>query len=98
MHLGIARLVSIFGRRRRIDDMASTIVPVATFSRQLVLHVEQPLAQIVRLKQVAEAAHRGLIPAPARAEINPDKRRIASELYSASSTAGSDRLNHCCKK
>jgi hypothetical protein len=28
----------------------------------------------------------------------PTKSRITTESYSASSTAGSDRLNHCCRK
>src|SRR5208282_1052718 len=28
----------------------------------------------------------------------PTESRITTESYSASSTAGSDRLNHCCKK
>jgi transposase-like protein len=28
----------------------------------------------------------------------PTNRRITTESYSAYSTAGSDRLNHCCKK
>jgi hypothetical protein len=62
--------------------VASTIVPVATFSlrRQMPLHlVEQPPAQIVLLKQAAETAHRGLIRHRLAAEVDPDKCRIASE-------------------
>src|SRR5262249_4674727 len=34
----------------------------------------------------------------ARPRSMPTKRRIASESYSAPYAAGSDRLNHCCKK
>jgi hypothetical protein len=68
--------------------------------------VEQLLAQIVRFEQMTEAAHRRLVGHRLATESLPSrrrgsmstKRRIADESYSASSTAGSDRLNHCCKK
>src|SRR5205807_876671 len=35
---------------------------------------------------------------PRTARSMPTNCRITTESYSASSTAGSDRLNHCCKK
>ena len=68
--------------------VASTIVPVATFSPfdgQVPLHlVEQLLAQIVRLEQVTEAAHRGFVGRRLAAEIDVDKaphrRRIVKCL------------------
>ena len=41
--------------------------------------VEQPPAQIVRLEQVAEAAHRGLVRHRLAAQINADKIAQASE-------------------
>jgi len=50
------------------------------------------LAQIVRLDQVAEAVHRRLVRHRLAAQVNADKTRIARESYSASSTAGSDRV------
>jgi hypothetical protein len=63
MHLGIACLVGIFGRRRdncRIDDRASG--HFQSLRRQMPLHfVEQLLAQIVRFEQMTEAAHRRLV-------------------------------------
>src|SRR5580700_5528869 len=110
MHLGIACLVGIFGRRRRIDDCRIDDRASGDFQslrRQMPLHfVEQLLAQIVCFEQMAEAAHRRLVGHRLAAESLPSrrrgsmstKRRIADESYSASSTAGSDRLNHCCKK
>jgi hypothetical protein len=83
MHLGIARLVGILCRARRIDDRGINNRAggdLQAFGRQVPLHlVEQPSAEIVRLQQVAEAAHRRLVRHRLAAEIDPDKRRIASE-------------------
>jgi hypothetical protein len=62
MHLRIERLVGILGRRRdsddgRIDNRAGG--HLHSLGCQVPLHlIEQPPAEIVRLQQVAEAAHR----------------------------------------
>jgi hypothetical protein len=65
MHLGIAGLVGILSRGRRIDDRridnraGGYLQPLRG---QVPLHlVEQPPAQIVLFEQVTEAAHRRLI-------------------------------------
>ncbi|HEY4042801.1 MAG TPA: hypothetical protein VGM32_13275, partial [Rhodopila sp.] len=62
VHHGIARLVGVFRPRGALMIMASTIVPVEIVQPllgQVPLHlVKQPPTQIVRFKQVAEAAHR----------------------------------------
>jgi hypothetical protein len=63
--------------------VASTMVPVATFQPllfQMPLHlIEQSAAQIVRLEQVAEAAHRRLVRHRLATEIDATNRRIATE-------------------
>jgi len=74
MHLGIARLVGILGRGRRIDDRSidnragGHLQPLRG---QVPLHlVEQPAAEIVLLEQVAKAAHRRLIRHRLAAEVD----------------------------
>jgi hypothetical protein len=69
--------------------VASTIVPVATFSslgRQVPLHLlEQLPAQIVRFEQVAKAAYRRLVRHRLAAEIGADetahRQRIVERLF-----------------
>jgi hypothetical protein len=91
MHLGIARLLGVLGRGRRIDDGRIDDRAGSHFQAlggQVPLHlVEQPPAQIVLLQQVAEAAHRRFIrhrlspkslPSRRRGS-SPTKPRIASE-------------------
>jgi hypothetical protein len=83
MHLGIARLVGILGRRGRIDDRCiddragDDLQPPR---RKVLLHLlEQPPTQIVLLKQVAEAAHRVSSDTGSRPRSIPTNRRISSE-------------------
>jgi hypothetical protein len=94
MHLGIARLVGILCRRRRIDDRRIDHRAgghLKSVRRQVPVHlVEQSVAQIVLLQQMAKAAHRRLIGHRLAAEVDANKRRIACESQSASSTAGSE--------
>ena len=77
MHLGIARLVGILGRRRRIDDRGiddRTGRNLQPFGREMTLHlIKQPPAQIVRLEQMAEAAHRRLVWRRLVAKVDADK-------------------------
>jgi hypothetical protein len=79
VHLGIARLVGIFGRRRRIDDCRIDDRAGGHFHslrRQMPLHfVEQRLTQIVRFEQMTEAAHRRLVGHRLAAESLPSRRR-----------------------
>src|SRR5215469_18941551 len=73
MHLGIARLAGILGRRRRIDDRGiddRTGRNLQPFDREMALHlIKQLPAQIVRLEQMAAAAHRRLV-----------RRRLAAKV------------------
>src|ERR1700730_3350116 len=82
--------------------VASTIVPVATFS---------PLASRCRCTSSNNCRPRSCCSSRwrkrhtvvssgtgSRPRSMPTKSRIARESYSASSAAGSDRLNHCCRK
>jgi hypothetical protein len=75
----IAGLVGIFGRRRRIDDCRIDDRARGHFQslrRQMPLHfVEQLLAQIVRLEQMTEAAHRRLVGHRLATESLPSRRR-----------------------
>src|SRR6516165_7873267 len=102
VHLGIAGLVGILGRGwrsddRRIDNRAGG--HLQSLRREVPLHlVEQPPAESVRLAQVAEAAHRRLVRYRLAAEVDADETAHRLRIVSASSTAGSDRLNQCCKK
>src|SRR5262249_61278973 len=77
VHLRIARLVGILGRRRRIDDGCIDDRAggyLYSLGHQVPLYLlEQLPAEIVRLEQVAEAAHRGLVGNRLAAEIDPDK-------------------------
>src|SRR5262249_55169201 len=77
VHLGIAGLVGILGRERRIDDGRIDNRAgghLQALRRQVSLHlVEQPPAQIVRLEQMAEAAHRGFVGDRLAPEIDPDE-------------------------
>jgi hypothetical protein len=102
MHLGIARLVGIFGGRRRTDDRRNDNRAggqLEPLRRQMPLHlVKQLPTQIVLLQQVAEAAHRSLVRHRLAAEGDPDKAPHRQRIVKPSSAAGSDRLNHCCKK
>lgn len=59
---------------------------------------EDTPAQRVTLEQMAELARRRLIGRRLAAKIDATKLRMEGDSYSASSTAGSDRLNHCCRK
>src|SRR5215469_3946816 len=65
MHLGIARLPGILGRRGRIDDRCIDNRAgghLQSLRRQVPLHlVKQLPAQIMLLKQMAEAAYRGFV-------------------------------------
>ena len=68
--------------------VASTIVPVATFSpsRPAPLHLlEQPPAQIMRLEQMTEAAHRSLTRHRLATEVDaikmPHRLRIVERLF-----------------
>src|SRR6202011_5680029 len=93
----IAGLVGIFGRRRRIDDCRiddRARRHLQSLRRQMPLHfVEQLLAQIVRFEQMTERHTVVSSGTGSRPTSMSTKRRIADESYSASSTAGSDRLN-----
>ena len=55
-------------------------------------------SKLVLLQQVAELANRGLVRHWLTAEIDTANCRMAAESYSASSTPGSERLNHSCRK
>ena len=53
-------------------------------------------AKVVFFEQMAELADRSLVGHRLVAEIDPSEvGASAAESYSASSTAGSERLNHC---
>src|SRR5207244_1726426 len=66
---------------------------------QVQVHLPQDLfPQLVFFQQVPELAHRGLVGTGSQPRSMPTNCRITTESYSVSSTAGSDRLNHCCKK
>ena len=81
--------------------VASTIVPVPTlipWRSKYACTLEELLSKRMRLQQMAEAAHRGLIGHGISPRSIPANRRIDTESYSASSTPGSERLNHCCTK
>jgi len=79
MHLGIARLIGILGRGRRIDDRRIDNRAGRNFQplrSQVPLHlVEQPPTQIVLFEQVTEAAHRSLIRHWLAAKSLPSRRR-----------------------
>ena len=83
VHLGIARLLGVLGRRgraddRRIDDRAGG--HPQSRRRQMPLHlVEQLPAQIVGFQQMAEAAHLVSSGTGSRPRSMPTKSRIASE-------------------
>ena len=89
VHLGIARLVRVFGRSRRTDDgriddrAGGHLQPLGG---EMPLHLgEQPPAQIVRLQQVAEAAHRRLVRNRLAAEVDadetPHRQRIVERFF-----------------
>src|SRR5262249_8802464 len=88
MHLGIAGLVGILSRARRTDDRRIDNRAGSDFQplrRQVPLHlVEQTPAQIVRLGQVAKAAHCRLIrhwlAATLDADEPPHRLRIEAPL------------------
>jgi hypothetical protein len=77
MHLGVARLVGVLGRRRGIDDRCiddRAGGDLEPSGRQMLLYlVKQPPAQIMLFEQVAEAAHRRLVRHRLAPEIDPDK-------------------------
>jgi hypothetical protein len=77
MHLGIAGLVGVLGRRGRIDNRRidhRARGHLQPLGRKMALHlIEQPLAQIVLFEQMAETAHCGLVGYRLAAEINPDE-------------------------
>src|SRR6202011_3581855 len=82
MHLRVASLGAVLGRRWRSDDRGihdragGDLQPLG---REMPLHlIEQPPAQIVLFEQVAEAAHRGLVGHGSRPRSILTKRRIAS--------------------
>jgi hypothetical protein len=89
MHLGITGLVGILVEDGALMIVASTIVPVATFSplaaKCRCTSSKQPPAQIVRFEQMAETAHRGFVKHRLAAEIDPDKtadrHRIVERLF-----------------
>src|SRR5437763_7870632 len=89
VHLGIACLVGILGRGRRIDDRRIDNRAgghLQSLRCQVPLHfVEQLLAQIVLLEQVTEAAHRRLVGHRLAAEIDvhktPHCQRIVKRLF-----------------
>ena len=91
MHLGIAGLVGILGRGwrsddRRIDNRAGG--HLQSLRRDVPLHlVEQPLAESVRLEQVAEAAHRRLVRYRLAAEVDADETAHGQRIV--------ERLFHC---
>jgi hypothetical protein len=84
MHVGVARLVGVLGRRRRtddrrIDDRASR--HLQSPGLQMPMHfLEDPAAQVVLLQQMPEAANRGLVRHRLAAQVDADeaahRRRI----------------------
>jgi hypothetical protein len=94
MHLGIARLVGVFDRGGRIDD--GGIDNRAGGGRPTSSNSGRPnscSSSRWRKRHTVVSSGTG-----SRPRSMPTKHRIACESYSASSTAGSDRLNQCCKK
>jgi hypothetical protein len=58
-------------------------------------HRRADLALLQQMPELADVVSSGTASRPRSILTNS---RISAESYSASSTAGSDRLNHCCKK
>jgi len=102
MHLRVAFAFFVLGRTRGIDDARIHNRTGADFQpvlmKILVDQGKQLVAQVMRLKQMTELADRGLIRCRLTSQINTYKEAHGRESYRASSTAGSDRLNQCCRK
>src|SRR5207244_991701 len=104
VHLRIALLLPILGRSGCVQDgrVASTIVPVvirtpcACRGRFTCPRICSPSwCSSSKCRNLHTVVSSGTGSQP---RSMPTNCRITAESYSASSTPGSDRLNHCCKK
>lgn len=101
MHLGVALLVLVLRRGRRIDDAGiDDRARAQLHSLALQMRVDlgkDRFAQAMLLQQMPELAHRGFIRSRFPPKIDAHKvahrDRVIQRL-----TAGSDKLNHCCRK
>ena len=102
MHLRIPLLRAILRRTGGTDDGRihdGLIVHLQAVLRQMFLNSYKELfAQLVRFQEMPKLADRGLSGTGSQPRSMPTNCRMARESYSASSTAGSDRLNHCCRQ
>jgi hypothetical protein len=78
-----------------VDDRASAHLD-ALFMQVSVHRFEQLLIQLLLAQQMAELACRRFIRCRLSTQVNSGELRIAAESYNASSTAGSNGLNHSC--
>jgi hypothetical protein len=101
MHLWIPLAILVPGRTRRADDRRvddRALGDLDAGPTQVdVDRRQQRLAQLVALQQVPDLQTVVSSGAPSTPRSMPTKLRIATESYNASSTAGSDRLNHNCR-
>src|SRR5271163_2471778 len=82
---------------RRIYDRAGANFD--PFGVQMIVdRVQHRSTQLMCFNQMAEFADRGLVRHSFAPRSMPTKRRIEIDSYRASSVAGSERLNQCCKK
>src|ERR1700747_1859139 len=94
MHLRVALAGLVLGGGRRMDNGRihdRTRRNADAPGLQMHVHsLQHQTAQIVLLQQMAGSSGAGATP-----RSTPTNRRSAADSYNASSTPGSDRLNHC---
>ena len=102
MHLRIALLVFVLGRRRRVNVRCihdcSRFDTDALALQTMVHRVQHLAAQFALFQQMTEVKNRRLVRNRARPRSMPAKRRRTRDSNNASSTPGSDSANHCCRK
>ena len=103
VHLRVTLFILVLGRGRCINDGRIHNRTGTDFQtvllKILVDQLEQTIAQVVGLQQMSKLANRRFIRCRLATQVSmPTKLRIARESYNASSTAGSERLNQCCRK
>ncbi len=88
VHVGIARLVGVLGRGRRVDDRRIDDGALGNLDparlEMAVNLLEHPSAQIVLLEQMAETAHRRLVGHRLAAQVDadeaPHRKRVIQRL------------------
>ena len=101
-HFRIAFFLLVLGGTRCVMMLASTMVPrtpSSIFLEVLVRQMKQLISRVVLLHQMAELANRSFVRAGSHyPDRYPANCRSMEESYSASSAAGSERLNQCCEE